>query len=766
MSGKYSCRPDGVSENGGIGDFSNNENPLGISGRLQSKPPSLKMTISDKELANLFDNNRRDLSADWGKHKILVNKKQKHCEEEEDDDDEAIESAEIFKYSSTSDNNICLTNPFLEKNSVEHGRVGEERSGVRLLCDNNRNRKDSFATISSQWAVPQGATDVNENFMKPVIHHKLRMSYVEQSTRTNHNNNINNGCSTGGFATAHTGTAFGCGDDAGKAKRPQSISMGASAFNRDQFKGFSNGARQSVANGRILDANLAAMGFSVFKVGLDDDNHNQSGTPLRGAPLVPQRRSQSTPRPAHNGRNISSHSSLTATTANTALHSGEAAKKKSENRPKSLDRGVTYLENVTMKSSVNFNLMHSTTYNQFAQTPTTKEMKPSKSLGPGAGMKSSASFHGQCYVPTDGSVKDLGKGRITHGTTARPLSYTGGSTTEQAFLENQLRVYSEQLKTITESVRKYSEKAKFLSELKRQELNKNNSKNNKMSNGYSLPTSKSDSKISALALQTNSQLNESHKQTSSHQLRLFLEDIRSNIRDSSVNNNLNVLDKATLPQPTVPFEAENDYSPTHYSQHQMTEKILIPEQQPPPIPERKRLALLNDKATTALSSGGCCLESKQDFKTGSSLLNSTGSTKLRSNEMDFNQILDNFNIATKRSTMREDDYHEDYLTAMQRTSEEIRQAALSINRSNSGHQDLTGGSSDENSSSSTTPGSIREAVQNLLAMPRNGVQVMDDRMRLFIDILDTQGKFSQVHLLVLMIPINLVKFDQTQLNLI
>lgn len=47
-------------------------------------------------------------------------------------------------------------------------------------------------------------------------------------------------------------------------------------------------------------------------------------------------------------------------------------------------------------------------------------------------------------------------------------------------------------------------------------------------------------------------------------------------------------------------------------------------------------------------------------------------------------------------------------------------------------------------SCATTPGSIREAVQNLLMQPRNGFQILDDRMRLFIDIIDSQDKLSQV----------------------
>ncbi|XP_034131903.1 dystrophin isoform X14 [Drosophila guanche] len=54
-----------------------------------------------------------------------------------------------------------------------------------------------------------------------------------------------------------------------------------------------------------------------------------------------------------------------------------------------------------------------------------------------------------------------------------------------------------------------------------------------------------------------------------------------------------------------------------------------------------------------------------------------------------------------------------------------------------------GFTSDDSSSCSTTPGSIRDAVQNLLLQPRNGFQILDDRMRLFIDIIDSQDRLSQ-----------------------
>lgn len=45
---------------------------------------------------------------------------------------------------------------------------------------------------------------------------------------------------------------------------------------------------------------------------------------------------------------------------------------------------------------------------------------------------------------------------------------------------------------------------------------------------------------------------------------------------------------------------------------------------------------------------------------------------------------------------------------------------------------------------SSTPSSIREAVQHLLMQPRNGFKIMDDKVSLFIDIMDAQERFSQV----------------------
>ena len=96
------------------------------------------------------------------------------------------------------------------------------------------------------------------------------------------------------------------------------------------------------------------------------------------------------------------------------------------------------------------------------------------------------------------------------------------------------------------------------------------------------------------------------------------------------------------------------------------------------------------------------------------------------------QILDDFNrMASLLKTNNSVDYLQKCSDALKQTTEQIRQ----LNGNNY---------SSDDSSCSTTPGSIREAVQNLMSQPRNGFQIMDDRMSIFIDIMEQQDRFSQV----------------------
>ncbi|XP_070137508.1 dystrophin isoform X14 [Drosophila bipectinata] len=119
---------------------------------------------------------------------------------------------------------------------------------------------------------------------------------------------------------------------------------------------------------------------------------------------------------------------------------------------------------------------------------------------------------------------------------------------------------------------------------------------------------------------------------------------------------------------------------------------------------------------------------------------------------DFNEILDSFQaMADKYKSKGSYDY-------LRKCSDALRQHSMQLklqqqqqqmhqqhlpNHQQQQQQFQNGFTSDDSSSCSTTPGSIREAVQNLLLQPRNGFQILDDRMRLFIDIIDSQDRLSQ-----------------------
>lgn len=98
------------------------------------------------------------------------------------------------------------------------------------------------------------------------------------------------------------------------------------------------------------------------------------------------------------------------------------------------------------------------------------------------------------------------------------------------------------------------------------------------------------------------------------------------------------------------------------------------------------------------------------------------------------KILDDFN---RMSSLLKSNNSFEYL---QKCSEALKQTTEQLRQLNGGNSY----SSDDSSCSSTTPSSIREAVQSLMQQPRNGFQIMDDRMSIFIDIMERQDKFSQV----------------------
>ncbi|KAH8271157.1 hypothetical protein KR018_006304, partial [Drosophila ironensis] len=119
---------------------------------------------------------------------------------------------------------------------------------------------------------------------------------------------------------------------------------------------------------------------------------------------------------------------------------------------------------------------------------------------------------------------------------------------------------------------------------------------------------------------------------------------------------------------------------------------------------------------------------------------------------DFNEILDSFQaMADKYKSKGSYDYLRKCSEALRQHSlqlklqqqQQMHQSHFSNQHQQQQQQMQNGFCSDDSSSCSTTPGSIREAVQNLLLQPRNGFQILDDRMRLFIDIIDSQDRLSQ-----------------------
>jgi hypothetical protein len=302
------------------------------------------------------------------------------------------------------------------------------------------------------------------------------------------------------------------------------------------------------------------------------------------------------------------------------------------------------------------------------------------------GMKTSASFHSMSTSYDNPVDPNKRKGD-------RPLSYAYGTVPEQVYLEGQLRMYSEQLKYITESVRKYSEQARLLSELKRHQQQPKTS----------VPSSKSDSKLSINAKNNLSTVG-SDSETPSHQLRIFLDSIRSSIKEPSIENETDAVE--------INGDLENKQECT---------SAKTPSDQLRKFLDEIRSNQFSDEIKT---------DAKEQCNNNN---NNANSSNVGQKNMD--QILDDFNqMALSLKTSNSVEYLRKYSEALKQTTEEIRLYNALHNNGNVGSTD---------SSCSTTPGSIREAVQNLLAQP-NGFQIMDNRMSIFIDIMEQQDKLSQV----------------------
>lgn len=414
------------------------------------------------------------------------------------------------------------------------------------------------------------------------------------------------------------------------------------------------------------------------------------------------------------------------------------------------------------------------------------------------GMRQSATFHGQLNRHANNSSLGCTKsdndsmGAIRRKPD-RPLSYAYGTLPDQAFLENQLRIYSEQLRTITESVRKYSEQAKLLSEMKRQQQLQEQKRTSEKK------TQSPVTKDASLGQSDSNIYTNEESQTPSHQLNLFLESIRNAMKDDNIelerlqplSQKIEQSDRISstateaktpsdqlrqfldaIRSNQLPEESVDDIDSAAERFSKFKEKLentrskSTPNfdkfQQSPVISESfnqfsDNLRIMNEDLealatikTPKKLANAAATDHKKSYvncdnnvnvhdRVNGGIVNSTSNidnSNFNKNAMDFNEILDSFSQLTNNThSMDAIDYLRKCSEALRQTSEQLRIASMHSNQS----YDST-----ESSSCSTTPGSIREAVQNLLQQPRNGFQIMDDRMKIFIDILDTQSKFSKV----------------------
>lgn len=464
-------------------------------------------------------------------------------------------------------------------------------------------------------------------------------------------------------------------------------------------------------------------------------------------PNVPQRRSQSIPRQALS-------QSFSSSTTGAPISGVQTL-----NRPRSLDR---YSGNVGMRTT------NAHTSSPHSNNQHISAMKQSITFH-GQQMLNQACYQSEIYEELPHSLKQQQQKKD------RPLSFAYGTVPEQIYLENQLRIYSEQLKNITESMKKYQEQTRILNELKRQQSLDRQQKT-------SVPMSKSDSKLSSnlklSSMSSTTSINTitDEDQTPSHQLRLFLDNIRSSIkepsfetdvsdqeleRDCSISSSkstgdmkkiLNKIDEkittTTLHNqlPLKPLKQSNSINNNMNSnlevktpsdqlrlfldaiRHNQNIETHPRADVPKSIPENSEKSFEKRKSETFSQVTDNIKLLNQDLEAFSDKQMSITSI---SKNMD--QILDDFNrMASMLKTNNTTEYLQKCSEALKQTTEQIRQ--------------LNGGNcySSDDSSCSTTPGSIREAVQSLLAQPRNGFQIMDDRMSVFIDIMEQQDRFSQV----------------------
>lgn len=409
---------------------------------------------------------------------------------------------------------------------------------------------------------------------------------------------------------------------------------------------------------------------------------------------------------------------------------------------------------------------------------------PNMRIPNGPGIRQSVTFHGQLLDQgviysnmNEIAAKNVGS---IDRKQPRPVSFAYGTVPDQAFLEKQLRIYSEQLRTITESVKRYSEQAKLLQELKKQKQHQHQ----KNGNHSTTPMSKQHPTLQPLQTPPPGDVVNEEVQTPSHQLKLFLESIRSSMREPEMNDEsyddgedeeegnaiTETVDSDKTPTNTDNFRKEPSGDAKTPSDQLRQFLDAIRSNQPEASKTDLKHSSNNnvqlkslDNATT-INARATVNELDAKNKSIEKLIDSSVEPKnvlkpfdaenqeklainIAKTSKTVDQILDKFHLLAMNAKSADSvEYLKKCSDALKQTSEQIRLFNMAYGGSNGSSFNGTGvcTNSSDDSSCSTTPGSIREAVQSLLTQPRNGFQIMDDRMALFIDILDTQDKFSQV----------------------
>ncbi|XP_055308407.1 dystrophin-like [Sitodiplosis mosellana] len=569
-------------------------------------------------------------------------------------------------------------------------------------------------------------------------------------------------------------------------------------FNQPQNNEYAQQALKHVSYGHFINSpsrlttnrQQASQDFSLYSpllatvtsINNTSNNNPQSGQNRQPPPIV-QRRSNSTPRVQSAVLLGISADNTNKSTPSTVNNNGIPV------RPRSLDR-ASFNDLAAMSHSRPPPIPPSRRFSQqiqqiqlpsSVQYPPTSSSFQQRSVSStlAGGIRQSATFHGQLNrhtTNTSHSNSSLsGNKNVCQSNTLtrkadRPVSFAYGTLPEQNYLENQLRMYSEQLRSITESVRKYSEQAKILSEMKRtQQMEKNRQ----------LELSSPQETTALFITKADDMV------ISSKNLRLFLDSVRHKMNEiehvepsppapiSSSSSSINQTQKTPLPKTSenggistktvteaktpsdqlrqfldairsnqLPEEDQSDLSSAADRFSKFKEKMEHSRSKSTPNFSQYQISTNVNNSFSKLSDNLRIMnEDLEALAVATPQKNvliqkaMPSITSKKTERMDFNQILDKFCQMTNNTHSMET------IEYLRKCSDVLKHSTNQGKINNNSFSD-----SADSSSCSTTPGSIREAVQNLLQQPRNGVQIMDDRMKLFIDILDTQSKFSQVNI--------------------